>query len=92
MLGEHDGVVLLKATINTVGKDKFIKNYVSRCEHTSSGWIVASITLGVVGIAQEDARNRTWCKLVWCSGSGVRKTPAAKHGSQAPRRREGRKE
>ena len=59
-------------------KHMLIKVNVPGGEHTVRDGIVAPISLGVRGVADEDASDRTWCKFVRSGVSSARIAKAPK--------------
>ena len=43
--------------------ERFIKPNVSRGDHLSSGWVPYKVTVGIVGISDENAFERSVCHL-----------------------------
>ena len=60
-------------------KHMLIKVNVPGSEHTVGDGIVAPISLGVRGVADEDASDRTWCKFVRSSVGSARIAKALKN-------------
>ena len=63
-------------------KHRLIKVNVPGSEHTVGDGIVAPISLGVGGVANEDASDRPWCKFVM-SGVGSARIAKAPKNTQA---------
>ena len=63
-------------------KHMLIKVNVPGSEHTMGDGIVAPISLGGRGVADEDASDRTGCKFVW-SGVGSARIAKAPENTQA---------